>query len=211
MWFLWKTYWCEHLEKLYSLRYQKRSSVQLFPWARWYMVHIDYGNSSEHFPEAPPFCAVPCPGRGVCESSLVLSGRQGWLSPCLPQCGRSGWKGSASSHSPQEAQLETTTLQPQSAHCSEGKAPENYCNGSCWFLLISPFNLENRACSFLIFVVNLILMRKVHGWFDFNEENGLQCLKPTCSILTVLLSITYSDSDPYFRHFLIWKYDLVYG
>lgn len=70
---------------------------------------------------------------------------------------------------------------------------------------MSPFNLESRACSFSIFTVNLILMRKVHSWFDFNEENGLQCLKPICSILTVLLSITYSDCDPYFRHLLIYK------
>lgn len=68
---------------------------------------------------------------------------------------------------------------------------------------MSPFNLENRACSFSIFTVNLIPMRQVHSWFDFNEESGLQYLKPICSILTVLLSITYSDSDLYFRHFLI--------
>lgn len=94
-------------------------------------------------------------------------------------------------------------LQSQSAHCSQGKALENDYNGSCWFLLMSPFNLENRACPFSIFTVNLILMRQAHSWFDFNEENGLQYLKPICSILTVLLSITYSDSDPYFRHFLI--------
>lgn len=70
---------------------------------------------------------------------------------------------------------------------------------------MSPFHLGNRACSFSISTVNFILMRKVHSWLDFNEENGLQYLKPICSILTVLLSITYSDSDPYFRHFLMYK------
>lgn len=149
-----------------------------------------------------PSVGVACPGRGVWCSQEGSAD-----SPCSPQCARSGWKGSASSRSPQDTRQDwrPPPLQSQSAHCSEGKALENYCHGSCWFLLMSPFNLENRACSFLIFVVNLILMRKVHSWFDFNEENGLQYMKPICSILTVLLSITYSDSDPYFRHFLICK------
>lgn len=81
-------------------------------------------------------------------------------------------------------------LQSQSVHWSEGKALENHYNGSCSFLLMFPFNLENAACSFLTFTVNLIFMRKIHSWFDFNAKNVLQYLKPICRILTVLLSIT---------------------
>lgn len=38
-----------------------------------------------------------------------------------------------------------------------------------------------------------------------------QYLKPICRILTVLLSIMYSDIDPSFRHFHVLKYDLMYG
>lgn len=38
-----------------------------------------------------------------------------------------------------------------------------------------------------------------------------QYLKPICRILTVLLSITYSGIDPYFRHFHVLRYELMYG
>jgi len=94
-------------------------------------------------------------------------------------------------------------LQSQSVHWSEGKALENHYNGSCSFLLMSHFNLEKAACSCLTFTVNLIFMRKIYSSFRFNEKNVLQYLRPTRRILTVLLSIVYSDSDPYFRNFLI--------
>lgn len=170
----------------------------MFCWALW---SINYGICGHN-------CDFMFLGRGVCErEALVLSGGQWWSLSLLCSSEEARGRGAAVATAP--GTPGTTgghhQLQPQSAHCSQGKALENCYNGSCWFLLMSPFNLENRACSFSIFTVNLILMRKVHSWFDFNEEDGLWYLKPICSILTVLLSITYSDSDPYFRHFLIYK------